>query len=166
MTLKNTKTILFASLIATMIIPVYAGNTFAQEQRYTDLFPESNSSPEIQKKIMKSLHATPDPQTHIPTGQDALAQKILTLIELRDSTNDPITKELINSIFDNLETDLLDVGLVLNEKYVENPEEWDGKLEEHMYSQSRYTEPTHTTKSTTSVSRHSFTTNTGVITDF
>ena len=37
----------------------------------------------------------------------------------------------INDIFDNLEDDLLDVGLVIGEKYTENPSYWDRKSQQY-----------------------------------
>ena len=64
----------------------------------------------------------------IPTGQEELAEHVLVLIDIRDSTPNMKTKKLAGLLLASLEGEMLKVGLVLAENHEENPDKWNKKL--------------------------------------
>ena len=108
-----------------------AGNQTAV-QLYDSWFPQSDVPDTIKEQIVDHLlNSQPIPMP-LPDGQEELGRQAADLIIEINSATDKALKEQKQRELDLMTVDLLRAGIVVAERYHEDPAMWDGLLEEFM----------------------------------
>lgn len=123
MTLKNTKAILFASLIAAMILP-FSGMANAESSTYDSTYSDNPS-----KFILTEVT--------FPKGQEQLAKEITNLLEFGE--NNPEMRSIVDSSMNNLKPLMIEYRLSL---ISENGNSIDD-IYDNIYVQPDYHKPNH-----------------------
>lgn len=106
-----------------------AGNQTAV-QLYDSWFPQADVPDAIKEHVVDHvLNSQPIPMP-LPDGQEELGRQAADLIIEINSTTDEALKEQKQRELDLMTVDLLKVGIVVAEKYHEDPAMWDELMEE------------------------------------
>ena len=97
---------------------------------YDLLFPNSNVSNSLKQKILDSLNYTNPTPIPVYEGQEELGMKAATLAREISLESDPKIKAQKQSELDKMTIPLLKAGLVVADKYKQDPDVWRYLLDE------------------------------------
>ena len=106
-----------------------AGNQTAV-QLYDSWFPQADVPDAIKERVVDHMLNAQSIPVSSPDGQEELGQQAADLIIEINSTTDEALKEQKQRELDLMTVDLLKVGIVVAEKYREDPAMWDELMEE------------------------------------
>ncbi len=97
---------------------------------YDQLFPETDVSDATKQKVADNLLNSQPIAMPLPDGQEELGRQAVELIRTINTTTDEALKEQKQRELDRMTVPLLEAGIVIAEKYHDDPEAWKALLEE------------------------------------
>ncbi len=142
---KKVQTILFAGLIATMILPFsminYAEASVIDDEllihQYNNIFGDNNTSDDIKIRVINSMINSEVIELVQPKYQDLYANQVLEILEQIRNSDDGNEKQQLKEQLDEKQERLLEVGIVLADAYKLDPYFWDLELDRTANSSER-----------------------------
>lgn len=98
---------------------------------YDSLFPDADVPDALKMKVIDSMLNAPHVELSVPEGQEELANRAVELMMIIEATTDEELREQKQRELDEMTVPMLEAGLVIADKYRQDPDKWDALLEEY-----------------------------------